>query len=109
MENGYLSKFKDQLSKLKGEIERRLKGLEKPPEFGSEVADVEDQESQEFANRLSIAQVFKNRLVAIQSALTKFAKKKYGICENCGKEISPDVLALVPESKLCKDCKMSNR
>ncbi|PIY58866.1 hypothetical protein COY97_01965 [Candidatus Wolfebacteria bacterium CG_4_10_14_0_8_um_filter_39_64] len=32
-------------------------------------------------------------------------KKKYGVCEKCGKKISLDILKLAPESRLCKECK----
>lgn len=107
--NKNLTKFKHQLEKEKKKIEEELKELERPPEFGTETYDEETYESQEFANQLSIAQILKNRLNAIAAALRKFVKRNYGICERCGKEIPAGLLKLVPESKLCKDCKKSDR
>lgn len=100
-----LSKLKHQLEKEQKKIEKELKGLEKPPEFGTETYDEETFETQEFVNQLSIAQVLKSRLNAITTALGKMIGRKYGICEKCGRKISEDLLKLVPESKLCRECK----
>lgn len=104
-----LSKLKHELEKEKRKIEKELKELEQPPEFGTETYDDESHESQEFANQLSIGQVLKTRLRAVLSSLKKMVGGTYGICENCGKKIEHEVLALVPESKLCRECKRKNQ
>jgi len=77
------------------------------PDFGSDVdsGEEESDESEEFGNQMAVAQEYKKRLADIDKALEKIEKKKYGICEKCGKEISLDVLEAAPESKLCKECK----
>ncbi len=106
MEESRLPQFKKDLEKLKKEIEKKLKELEKVPELGDGYdPDIETQESEEFAKQLSIAHVFKRRLIAIDEALLKIDKKSYGICEKCGKGISEALLRRVPESEFCQECK----
>ncbi len=105
--NKFLNYFKNQLIRLKRGIESKIKKLYKVPEFGSDVdsGDEETDEAEKFGTQLSIAQTYKERLADVDVALRKIEKKKYGICEKCGKEISLDVLKVTPESRLCKGCK----
>ena len=107
MNLNFLTQFKNQLIKIKRGIEKRIKSLYKVPDFGSDVdsGDEETDEAEEFGAQLSIAQTYKERLADVDVALRKIEKKKYGICEKCGKKISVDVLNVVPESRLCKECK----
>lgn len=100
-----LSKLKHKLEKEEKKIQKELKGLERPPEFGPETYDEESHESQEFGNQLSIAQSLKNRLNSIGTALAKIVRGKYGVCERCGKKISDEILKIAPESRLCQSCK----
>jgi DnaK suppressor protein len=101
--------FKKQLEELKNDLERELLELEKIPELGEGYdPDIETQESEEFDKQLSMAQVLKERLMAIEEALLKLDRGTYGFCDQCGLEISLDVLQLVPESKLCKECKQKS-
>ncbi len=67
--------------------------------------DTETDESEEFSNQLAEAQVLKRHLADIELALAKIKKGIYGVCENCKKEISRELLNIIPESQLCKDCK----
>lgn len=106
MKKKNIKQLKKQLEKEKKEIEKELEGHSKVPDFGSDVdQDQETDESGDFGNQLSIYQTFKNWLADVESALRKIGKGKYGICEKCGKEISPDLLKINPESRLCKECK----
>ncbi|MFA5386485.1 MAG: TraR/DksA family transcriptional regulator [Candidatus Paceibacterota bacterium] len=99
-------KLKRRLSKERKIILKKLKELKAIPDFGSELdPDIETDESEEFSNQLAQAQVLKGRLADIEIALSKIGKGTYGICENCKKEISPEILKIVPESRLCKECK----
>jgi DnaK suppressor protein len=103
----FLTQFKKWLEKHRKEIEKKLKKFRKVPDFGDDVdsGDEEADETEEFGAQLAIAQKYKEHLADIDEALRKIEKKKYGICEKCGKKISLDVLKAVPESRLCKDCK----
>lgn len=108
MDNELKLQFKKELEKVKKEIAEKLEKLEKVPEMGDGYdPDVETQESEELSKQLSMAQVLKRRLVAIDEALVKLDKGTYGICEKCGKEISAELLKLVPESEFCQECKKS--
>jgi DnaK suppressor protein len=111
MNFNFLTYFKDQLIRLKRGIESKIKKLYKVPEFGSDVdsGEEESDESEEFGNQLSVAQEYKERLANIDTALKKIERKKYGVCERCGKKISLDVLKIAPESRLCKECKKKAR
>jgi len=111
MDFKFLSQFKNQLVRLKVGIKARIKKLYKVPEFGSDVdaGEEETSESEEFGTQLSIAQEYKESLADVDSALQKIEKKKYGICERCGKTISLDVLEVAPQSRLCKECKKKNK
>jgi DnaK suppressor protein len=42
----------------------------------------------------------------VESALLKIEKGEYGICENCGKEISPSILEISAESRFCQECNL---
>jgi len=107
MDIKFLSKFKNQLVRLKNGVESRIRKLYKAPEFGSDIdsGDEETSESEEFGTQLAIAQKYKEHLADVDSALQKIQKKKYGVCERCGKQISLDVLEVAPQSRLCKECK----
>jgi YteA family regulatory protein len=43
-------------------------------------------------------------LKKIEDALSKIEAGKYGVCQNCGKEISKDRLEAVPYASFCKHC-----
>lgn len=107
MDNKELLQLKNQLEKKKKDLEKRLKKFQKVPEFGSDVDsfDEETDESEEFANQLAVAQDFKNHLADIELTLKKIKENRYGGCEKCKKEISLDILNIVPESRLCQKCK----
>ncbi|MEE8131839.1 MAG: TraR/DksA C4-type zinc finger protein [Candidatus Paceibacterota bacterium] len=107
MDKQNLEELKNKLKEEKKNIALRIKRLAKIPDFGSDVDSLEEEsdESEEYGNQLSVAQVAKNRLADINSALLKIEKDKYGICEKCKKEISLELLKVNPESRLCKNCK----
>jgi len=107
----FLSQFKNRLVLLKRSIETKIKKLYKAPEFGNDVdsGDEESEETEEFGKQLSIAHEYKEHLADVDSALQRIEKKKYGICEKCGKQISLDVLEVAPQSRLCKECKKKSK
>lgn len=48
------------------------------------------------------------RLEKIKNALFRIKKGKYGNCENCGKMISTERLAIMPTATLCVSCERKN-
>lgn len=89
-------------------LEKEVGELEKErPDFGSDVDsfDEETDEAEEVANQTGVARVLKERLENVRAALAKLEAGAYGVCEECGGEISPEVLSVAPESRLCRSCK----
>jgi DnaK suppressor protein len=100
--------LKETLEKEAGELEAQLSSVSKAADFGSDVEtdfSQEADEAEEFANKLGLQDTLKERLQSIEEALDKMNRGEYGKCENCGKDISFELLKVNPESKLCKDCK----
>lgn len=58
-------------------------------------------ESFEFEKRLALEKQLMEKLAQIDHALDKFAKGTYGLCDVCGKAISPERLEALPQANLC--------
>ena len=91
--------------------EKRLDDLKKEDPFSdptrlSDNAASDTEAKEEFGHEnISALQMELNRgLVRIRKALTKIKIGKYGLCENCGKMIDTDRLAVVPTAELCVAC-----
>lgn len=54
---------------------------------------------------LGLVDSLRGQVSDIDRALERIEEGQYGICANCGKEISPDRLAALPASILCVECK----
>jgi len=112
MKEQELIKYKEQLEKEAGELEIKVKALGKMPEFGNDVeSDLSEEadEAEQYSANLGEKDVYKERLTDIEHAIEKTVSGEYGKCEKCEKEISADVLEASPESRLCKECKISNK
>lgn len=66
--------------------------------------DEEADEVQEYNNKLSLEYSLESKLKDVNIALEKIENGKYGICENCGKEITEERLLACPEAKTCLKC-----
>lgn len=101
--------FKQKLEEERRQIELEIKNLEKVPDFGSDVADFNEEEAdeaEEFSTNLGIREPLKVRLKDIQDALKKITSHTYGRCEKCGEAIESQLLRVNPESRLCRKCKL---
>ena len=98
---------------LKGEEKRLVKAkssLKKEDPFkgrsreedNSIDADVAEQVDHDrvFASRIEL----KKSLINIRKTLTRIKIGRYGICENCGKMIDTDRLAIKPTAEYCMAC-----
>lgn len=101
-------KIKSILEKQKINLENQIRELEKVPDFGDDVDHLEEEadETEGFGNQLSVSAELRERLADVDSALRKMDDGKYGICEKCGGKIEHEVLESVPESRLCRECKL---
>ena len=99
----YEKKLREQKEKLANEIKK----YSEAEDFGSDIDHLEEEadESESYANRMSIAYALKSRVNEIDMALNKIIMGTYGVCAKCNKEISEKVLEAAPESELCADCK----
>lgn len=52
----------------------------------------------------SLQEAERRELLAIERALSKLATGTFGYCEDCGDEIPPKRLMIVPEARLCANC-----
>lgn len=71
-------------------------------EHNSNEEDVDEQVGH-FEAEVKVSFV-KKKLVQLRKALTSIKIGKYGICDNCGKMIDTDRLAVKPDATLCIDC-----
>ncbi len=102
-----LKSFKKKLSETKEEILADLEKLKAGLDFGDDTDSLEEEadETEEFSHYVGIKKPLEERLRAVEDALLKMNKGAYGVCEKCGGEIEPEILEIVPESRLCKLCK----
>jgi DnaK suppressor protein len=52
----------------------------------------------------ALLEQLKERAETLKRALSGSNKGTYGICEQCGKPIHPDRLAILPDTRTCVDC-----
>ena len=108
MNQEQLKEYKTALEKEKAMVATEIARDEKPVDFGSDIdhGDEATDKSEEVGNQLAAAQELKGRLSEIEIALEKIKNGTYGICEKCGGMIEPEILAIDPESRFCKACKL---
>ena len=107
-----IGEFKKKLEEEGASIEREIKGLEKIPEFGTDVTDFNEEEAdeaEEWSTNIGIAEPLKERLREVKNALGKIAEERYGKCESRGEEIDAAVLSVNPESRFCQACMLKAR
>lgn len=106
-----ITKIKTYLEDKQKQTEKRLEELKKEDPFSdparlTDNAASDTEAKEEFGHEtISAIQMELSRgLVRIRKALTKIKIGKYGTCENCGKMIDTDRLAIMPTAELCVAC-----
>lgn len=109
MNQDQLKEYKIALEKERALIAKEIAQDEKPVNFGDDIDHGEEaaDKSEEVGDQMAAAEELKQRLNEIDIALAKIQEGTYGTCENCGKPIEHEVLAIDPESRLCKICKLA--
>ncbi|OQX01069.1 hypothetical protein BWK69_00080 [Candidatus Parcubacteria bacterium A4] len=103
-----LGNFADENKKVSGDWETRFPVSS--GEVGDSAMEVAADNVEEYATLLPIEETLETKLAEINLALKKIdkgEKGEYGICEKCGKNISPERLEIRPESRFCLKCKVS--
>lgn len=105
-----MESYKNKLEHERLLVMREIKDFEKPVSFGVDIDhfDEKTDETEELSNRFGQENDLKKGLEEINVALEKIEKGTYGLCETCGAEIGDDILAIDPESRLCKECKIKS-
>ncbi|MFH0712317.1 MAG: TraR/DksA C4-type zinc finger protein [Candidatus Jorgensenbacteria bacterium] len=104
-----LKKFEKKLNETKEEILADLEKLKEGLDFGNDTDSLEEEadETEEYSHYVGIKKPLEERLRAVEDSLLKIHEGAYGICEKCGGKIEPEILEIVPESRLCKHCKIA--
>lgn len=97
-----LQKFATEDSKLKGDWDARFP--QHDGGIGSSALEDAADEVEEYATRLPLEYNLEQRLRAVNLALEKIERGKYGICENCKKKIDKERLQVYPEASFCLKC-----
>lgn len=102
-----IKKYEERLGQEKEKLVREIHEHEQVVDLGNDIDSEEEEadEAEETGNQLAISRALRERLAEIEEAIESIREGKYGICKNCGKDISKEVLNVVPESRLCKSCK----
>ncbi len=108
---------KKDLAKLESILEQEKKTIEKEigdlgvNDMGSDTDHGEEEadETEEVVTHQGMISPLKERLNDVNLALDKIGANAYGVCEDCGEEISLDLLKADPESRLCKKCKLKQK
>jgi len=117
MDKKLIEELKLKLLEEKKDLEKILKGFAKKdthtpggwranvPKYDGGHMEEESDEVEHYQNLLSQEASLENRLKEIEEVLDKIQTGKYGICENCGKEIEIGRLKTYPAAKTCLRCK----
>ena len=70
---------------------------------GSNLEEAAD-EVEEYSTKLNLEFSLETQLKDVNDALERVAQGKYGLCENCGKEVATERLEVSPEARLCGKC-----
>jgi len=95
-------RLRDELTQLETEAQPSETRREGSP-FGKR--EEEATESSELEKRLAMEKRISGAMIEIEHALRKLDAGTYGLCDSCGKPISPDRLEALPQASLCVDCK----
>jgi RNA polymerase-binding transcription factor DksA len=98
----------DRLARRRGELKLRLALLEPNTEDTLEnwAADLaEEAQDHEHEHRLAaMRRLVRAEIVQVELALERAARGLYGICADCGHQIPPRRLEVVPAALLCVGC-----
>jgi DnaK suppressor protein len=95
------SRLEDNLKKIAtkedGDYEAKFDDIGRSQEENAEEVD-------EYSTNLGITETLEKNLRDVEDALGKMEGGTYGICENCGKEISIERLRANPSARTCIKC-----
>ena len=93
--------LEEELEKLTDQIANLEAALEQKPDYG--LGEGDPAITRWEMNRALLEQV-RERQTSVEQALVRTDRGSYGFCSECGQEIHPDRLAVLPDAKLCIRC-----
>jgi DnaK suppressor protein len=99
----YRSLLEDERASLEEQLRELGFGDARRVEYDSNFAD-SSQVTAERGEAEALAAKLEETLAAVRAALRKLDLGTYGVCEKCGKPISPARLEAKPASAFCIDC-----
>ncbi len=99
-----IEKREDIVREAKSEIKKYITGEKR--QLVETVLDDGDLSVMDLSEDISLKQLSTHRetLLKIDTALRKLAEDTYGVCEDCGDEISEARLKIMPFAIYCRDC-----
>lgn len=100
-----LSRLRKRLEEMRETLKTRLKVIEGegPRYVGSEEVDVANYMN-EMDSLFREKEEAEKTLKRVEKALKRFEKGTYGLCVDCGREISEERLEVVPFAERCIEC-----
>lgn len=94
----------DIVKEAKNEIRKFKEGEKK--QMVESVMDDGDLSFVDLSEDISLKQLsaHRDKLIKIDEALRKINDNTYGLCEDCGDEISVERLKIIPFASYCRDC-----
>jgi len=104
MRKALIQKREDIVKESKTEIRKYVSGEKK--QLVETVLDDGDLSVVDLAEDINLRQLSTHRetLLKIDTALRKLSEGTYGICDECGDEISEERLKILPFAIYCRDC-----
>jgi RNA polymerase-binding transcription factor DksA len=105
-----IKRLNEERTRVAGELEELTQSTEAmeqdavPAGVGTHMAE-EANTTVEIEKNLAVKETLSGLLREIDHALENDKKGRYGLCDNCGKDINPDRLDFWPHATLCIDCK----
>jgi DnaK suppressor protein len=93
--------LQDRLVELQNRAAALERSLEETPDYGLGKGDprVADWELAK-----ALLEKVREDVTCTEEALSRVVSGAYGICACCGREINPERMAVLPETKLCIQC-----
>jgi RNA polymerase-binding protein DksA len=107
-QTAYKSQLLELRKRLSHEVEMAEEALREdvspPGEVSAVPSHPADVAVEGFDKEVAIAQNEEQMLEDVEGALERLEEGRFGICEECGKEIGRQRLAAVPYARLCIQC-----
>ena len=93
--------LKTELERVQAQIASLQSALDDRPDYG--LGEGDPAVTRRELDRALLEQL-KGRVLGIELALSAIAENEYGVCKECGWQIHPDRLAVLPDARMCIRC-----